>query len=157
MYSGVRGRWLPGWAYSAVHVRSTPTYYVRHVHQSEVPVPVSVILLSTTLGHRGARATYMYMYHPTTTLSRRSSPLIPAHFTPRLTSGTSVPDARRSRPRDDRGPAPPAPPAGLAPCRVRTRAALRGNRNGTRRIRSRTNSRTIVTLGHPPNQPESSS
>ena len=39
-------------------------------------------LLSTTQGHRGARATY----HPTTTLSHRSSPLIPAHSTPTHTS-----------------------------------------------------------------------
>ena len=44
-------------------------------------------LLSTTLGHRGARVTY----HPTTTLSHHSSQLISSHSTPRLTCGTSGP------------------------------------------------------------------
>ena len=45
---------------------------------------------------------------PITTLSHPSTALIPAHSTPRLTSGTSGPGVRRSRPHDDRDPAPPA-------------------------------------------------
>ena len=65
------------------------------------------ILLSTTLGHCGARATYQ----PTNTLSHPSSQLIPSHSLLRLTCGTSGPGDQRSHQRDDHGPAPHHPAA----------------------------------------------